>query len=141
MTISALPDTGPLFSLSGVIRGGSTATGRSARGSVDTSQTTLTPEITEARPSVLAATSGTAAIGTQAGPGSSITTAQSVQSATAGRASAPAAGNGDLFSEFKSYATAPTGKSAAAYQEYVKAWGGRVVHGEVEFPPLSIYVD
>lgn len=45
-----------------------------------------------------------------------------------------------LMDTLKSYTSANQG-SSQAYQEYAKAWGGRVVHGQVELPPLSIYLE
>lgn len=62
-------------------------------------------------------------------------------SATAGAAMAGAAATttGSLMTDLQSYANAARGGESQAYQEYAKAWGGRVVHGAVELPPLSVY--
>ena len=131
MTISPLQGTGPLLDLSAAARSISSAVERSPNASSDTSQTAFTLDVTN----------GSTATATQADAAGTPTIPQSSGSSNTADTSGAATTDDSLFSEFKSYASASTQKSAAAYQEYVKAWGGRVVHGEVEFPPLSIYLE
>lgn len=129
MTISALQGAGPLLDLSAAARTLSSGAAKSSNSSTDAIDVALPSDAVVADTSATATRlpSSPAAVATQTGTSSA----------------APAATTADssLFSEFKSYATASSQKSTAAYQEYVKAWGGRVVHGEVEFPPLSIYLE
>lgn len=139
MHLSALHNAGPLPDLTTAAKRMSTAAAlNELQATSDTFQQALTAHASE--DGGVPATADEAA-GVLAQAAIRNTASEALAGSTAATPTYPASTESDsLLTTLRSYSSASQGASQA-YQEYAKAWGGRVVHGEVELPPLSIYLE
>lgn len=140
MNIATLGSSGLLYSLPSMAAGQfAQKSNMGAQSAFSTESAALfEPSVTDAREGVNSAHSGSAAA-----PMSTNTQTPGVASQLTPSGAADVENDMMDDSPDNSYVTQGSNaqESATAFQEYVKAWGGRIIHGEVELPPLSIYVE